>query len=367
MREVPRDSSKSNGTVERFHQSMQGLARTLRCEAIDKYRVPDDDFVLERLLSWIVRHSSWLLSRFQIHTDGNTSYKAIHGYVYSSQIFPFAQTVLVKAGRATHPTEIDWLDGIWVGRVSKSDEHLVLTEKGAIYSRTVRPHLRGERVREIFDKVRGLPWNPSGRVEPTVRSDEPPPVQPPTTRREYLREFGKTANCRACEGIPGRHHTKFCQDRFEAWQKERGFGEVPTDQRDSVEKDPVSEPVMTGDLLEPGETGSSLSTERGQKREKTENDQTPAVRRRLISKQGVKREDEVESDQPPAARRRLVSKQGEKRDADQELESESSQRPRVEAVSIADLQSSYPAPTEICDNYRGEEEFDGVCSREFGC
>ena len=124
--------------------------------------------------------------------------------------------MLVKAGRAAHPTEIDWLDGIWVGRVS----HLVLTEKGAIYSRTVRPHPQGERVREIFDKVRWLPWNPSGRVEPTVRSDEPPPVQPPTTRREYLREFGKTANCRACEGIPGRHHTKFCQDRFEAWQKE---------------------------------------------------------------------------------------------------------------------------------------------------
>ena len=54
VREVPRDSSKSNGTVERFHQSMQGLARTLRCEAIEKYRVPDDDFLLERLLPWIV-------------------------------------------------------------------------------------------------------------------------------------------------------------------------------------------------------------------------------------------------------------------------------------------------------------------------
>ena len=310
VREVPRDSSKSNGTVERFHQSMQGLARTLRCETIEKYRVPDDDFLLERLLPWIVRHSSWLLSRFQIHTDGNTSYKAIHGYVYSSQIFPFAQTVLVKAGRAAHPTEIDWLDGIWVGRVSKSDEHLVLTEKGAIYSRTVRPHPQGERVREIFDKVRGLPWNPSGRVEPTVRSDEPPPVQPPTTRREYLREFGKTANCRACEGIPGRHHTKFCQDRFEAWQKERGFSGVPTDQRDSVEKDPVSEPVMTGDLLDPEVAGSTLPTERGKKREETESDQTPAARRRLVFKQGVKREDEMESDQPPAARRRLVSKQG---------------------------------------------------------
>ena len=166
---------------------MQGLARTLRCETVEKYSVPDDDFLLERLLPWIVRHSSWLLSRFQIHTDG------------------------------------------------------------------------GERVREIFDKVRGLPWNPSGRVEPTVKSHEPPPVQPPTTRREYLREFGKTANCRACEGIPGRHHTKFCQDRFEAWQKERGFSGVPTDQRDTVEKDPVSEPVMNGDLLDPEVAGSTFA------------------------------------------------------------------------------------------------------------
>ena len=134
VREVPRDSSKSNGTVERFNQSMQGLARTLRCEAIAKYRVPDDDFLLERLLPWIVRHSSWLLSRFQIHTDGNTSYKAVHGYVYSSQIFPFAQTVLVKAGRAAHPTEIDWLVGIWVGRVSKSDEHLLDGERSHLFT-----------------------------------------------------------------------------------------------------------------------------------------------------------------------------------------------------------------------------------------
>ena len=64
VREVPRDSSKSNGTVERFHQSMQGLARTLRWEAIEKYRVPDDDFLLERLLPWIVRHSSCPDTRF---------------------------------------------------------------------------------------------------------------------------------------------------------------------------------------------------------------------------------------------------------------------------------------------------------------
>ena len=133
VREVPRDSSKSNGTVERFHQSMQGLARTLRCEAIEKYGVPDDDFLLERLLPWIVRHSSWLACPdFRFTQMGTRHTKQFMGMSYSSQIFPFAQTVLVKAGRATHPTEIDWLDGIWVGRVSKSDEHLVLTEKGAI-------------------------------------------------------------------------------------------------------------------------------------------------------------------------------------------------------------------------------------------
>ena len=246
---------------------------------------------------------------FRFTQMGTRHTKQFMGMSTHHKIFPFAQTVLVKAGRATHPTEIDWLDGIWVGRVSKSDEHLVLTERGAIYSRTVRPHPRGEHVREIFDKVRGLPWNPSGRVEPIVRSDEPPPVQPPTSRQEYLREFGKTANCRACEGIRGRHHTKFCQDRFEAWQKDRGFSGVPTDQRDNVEKDPVPEPAMTGDLLDPEVAGSTLPPDRGPKRDETESDQPPAARRRLVSKQGEKRDDEAESDQPPAARRRLVSKQ----------------------------------------------------------
>ena len=332
---------------------MQGSARTLRCEAIEKYRVPDDDFLLEKLLPWIVRHSSWFLSRFQIHTDENTSYQAIHGYVYSSQIFPFGQTVLVKAGRATHPTEIDWLDGIWVGRVSKSDEHLVLTERGTIYSRTVRPHPQGEHVREIFDKVRGLPWNPSGRVEPIVK---PPPVQPPTSRQEYLREFGKTANCRACEGIRGRHHTNFCQDRFEAWQTDRGFSGVPTDQRDNVEKDPASEPAMTDELLDPEVAGSTLPPDRGRKRDETESDQPPAARR-LVSKQG----------RNEMMKRRVISHL---RHGGDWSPSRGRNVMRIKSwdlrahISIMDLQNSYPAPTETNDNYRGEGEFDGVCVEE---
>ena len=278
--------------------------------------------------------------------------------------FSFWKDSLVNAGRAAHPTEIDWLDGICVGRVSKSDEHLVLTERGAIYSRTVRPHPQGEYVREIFVKVRGLPWNPSGRVEPTVRREEPPPVQPPMSRKEYLKEFGKTAHCRACEGVPGRHHTKFCQDRFETWQKNRGFSGVQTGQRDNVEKDFVPEPAMTGDLLNSEVAGSTLPPDHDRKHDETESDQPLAVRRRLVSKQGVKRDDEMESDQPPAVRRRLVSKQGEKRDADQELGPESAQWPRVEAVSIRDLQSFYPVPTVTSDNYRDEGEFEGVCVEE---
>ena len=105
-------------------------------------------------------------------------------------------------------------------------------------------------------------------------------------------------------------------------------------------KDPAPEPATTGDLLDPGVAGPTLPPDRGRKR------------------------DETESDQPPAARRRLISKQEVKRDADQELGPESSQRPRVEAVSITDLQSSYPAPTESSDNYCDEGVFDGVCVEE---
>ena len=117
----------------------------------------------------------------------------------------------------------------------------------------------------------------------------------------------------------------------------------------------MPEPAMTGDLL---------NSEADRKHDEMESDQPPTVRRRLVSKHGVKRDDEMESDQPPAVRRRLVSKQGEKRDADQELGPESAQRLRVEAVSIGDLQSFYPVPTEISDNYCDEGEFDGVCVEE---
>ena len=45
---------------------------------------------------------------------------------------------------------------------------------------------------------------------------------------------------------------------------------VPTDQRDNVEKDPVPEPAMTGDLLDPEVAGSTLPPDHGRKRDETE-------------------------------------------------------------------------------------------------
>ena len=53
-----------------------------------------------------------------------------------------------------------WIKGIYGGKTSSSDEHLVLTESGAQKYRTVRRLPVGSQYqKETFDKMRGAPWN----------------------------------------------------------------------------------------------------------------------------------------------------------------------------------------------------------------
>ena len=53
-----------------------------------------------------------------------------------------------------------WIKGIYGGKTSRSDEHLVLTESGAQKYRTVRRLPVGSQYqKETFDKMRGAPWN----------------------------------------------------------------------------------------------------------------------------------------------------------------------------------------------------------------
>ena len=86
-----------------------------------------------------------------------------------------------------------WVKAVWVGRVDKSSEHLLLTTKGSIRSRVVRRIPDGNQS-SYHAEVQGLSWDTlNGSAEmlrnATVRPGEPPrPSRTTTGRQEATRD-----------------------------------------------------------------------------------------------------------------------------------------------------------------------------------
>ena len=73
-----------------------------------------------------------------------------------------------------------FIKGVWVGRSETSDEHMVLTPGGRVFSRTIRRLEPSRRHDAAFlGMVKGLPWDAQDglvRGRPTKEPAPPPPV-----------------------------------------------------------------------------------------------------------------------------------------------------------------------------------------------
>ena len=123
---APAYSSKSQGSVERWHRELWGHVKTLKEQLQDNYGTKVS--TNSEIMTWIVKHSSWLYNRYQQHTDGKTSYERCHGTTYNKPIAQFGETVMFHYGIVDTKTTPTWTKGIWLGRCTQSDEHYVVDE-----------------------------------------------------------------------------------------------------------------------------------------------------------------------------------------------------------------------------------------------
>ena len=66
-----------------------------------------------------------------------------------------------------------WVKGCCVGKIAETDTHVLLTEAGAVKGRAVNK-FAGEASshKEFLKKVKGSPWNPTGKADELVVSKE---------------------------------------------------------------------------------------------------------------------------------------------------------------------------------------------------
>jgi len=238
--ESPVGESQSNGDVENAVQRVQGQYRTFRSDLESSYgrEVPRD----HPALTWLVRHASSTMLRYEMGSDGMTPYRRIKGKAFAAKICKFAECVwyLKPKTKGIEKAEYRWAEGIWLGIRDESGEHIIGTEGGIVKARTVRrPGSHGERWKwSVFEKMKGLPWEPvPGRAGFEIRTRVVDDVRIPRIigqneaaprefkrrqfpiRKEDVLEHGITPGCYGCRSAilgqdPGKHKQQ-CRDRFE--------------------------------------------------------------------------------------------------------------------------------------------------------
>ena len=95
------------------------------------------------LMRWIVRHAAWLIPRFRGSEIQSPFFRAMGG-PYRGKLVEFGETVLAhlpevgKGSGNQAPKLADrWKSGVWLGNSDLTDEHLVRTDDGVVYARSV--------------------------------------------------------------------------------------------------------------------------------------------------------------------------------------------------------------------------------------
>ena len=90
---------QANGGVERWIQSVCGLARTLRADLEGNYGVSVQSGSV--LVPWMIRHAGWLLSRYGQDGERRTPHQKVHRQAYQGEVVNFGETVWVRSARVS--------------------------------------------------------------------------------------------------------------------------------------------------------------------------------------------------------------------------------------------------------------------------
>ena len=227
---VPATPKGSKGSLERGERAnliIQGQLRAFREAVSMKYKTEVGlDHVL---MGWMVRHCAWVVNNFHVKGTGRTPYRSILGKDYTGEVVPFGEVCLVRNhSEDGAKLNMKWMRGVFVGKLDRTDEFLLLMPTGAMKTRCVR-RLEGENAWDLqfLNLCVGSPWNATARS-----TQQTPTIQRKAelesgrrAKRVYLRQnitdkFGRAAGCPGCVGIG--QHTEECRARIELEMVDKG-------------------------------------------------------------------------------------------------------------------------------------------------
>ena len=128
---------ETNGAAERAIQTVRRLANTFLDAVRSKAKI--DIPHSHPLVSWALKHSSWILNRFHKHSaTQRTAFESMTGFPYSGKLIAFGSSAMAKRLKVKHKGDRLWNVGIFLGK-TESDLWLVGQPDGVHCVRSVRP------------------------------------------------------------------------------------------------------------------------------------------------------------------------------------------------------------------------------------
>ena len=202
LRQVsPAQGHQSSGAAEKAISTVHGLARTYL--AVINTKIPSFDWTTDTpMLPWTIRYAAWVVTRYNVRRDTRmTPCETLRGQKYRKDFLPLgAQVLSRKPGANVNQLLQPGVTGLWLGRDTLSDEHLIGTAAGVMRSRAV-PRLQ-DSVRWGPEALRAMidtPWAPHpshpGRPrlqrpayeEPIAVGTLPKFIETPTTKPKTVR------------------------------------------------------------------------------------------------------------------------------------------------------------------------------------
>ena len=160
VRQSPAYSSQPQGSIERYHRTLMGQVRALLQQVTISYNLTLS--VQHPILPWIARHAAWLLNRYAIHNDGQTSYQRRWQKDHKAPLCEMAETIqyMIPTTRAQPKMEPRFFKGIWLGRDTMTGESIIGIPGKIIRVRTIGRQIMPDKYdKQPLDTINVYPWN----------------------------------------------------------------------------------------------------------------------------------------------------------------------------------------------------------------
>ena len=115
------------------------------------------------VMPWIVRRAAWLLNRYAMHNDGQTSYQRRWQKDHTAPLCEMAEAVqyMIPTTKAQPKMEPRFFKGIWLGRDTMTGESIVGIPGKVIRARTIGRQIMPDKYdKQLLDTINVYPsWN----------------------------------------------------------------------------------------------------------------------------------------------------------------------------------------------------------------